>query len=95
MSERVSALMSTAVAPLREADGQTLTGPFDHGAGRINVAAATRAGLVLDVSGARFAAADPAQGGRPQDLNLAGLVNLDCVGQCSFERTLRATATGA
>ena len=94
-AERVSALMSTAVAPLRESDGATPTGPFDHGAGRIDVAAAVRAGLVMDVTDAEFAAADPATGGRPQDLNLAGLVELDCVGTCQFVRTLRAARDGA
>ncbi|NNF15640.1 MAG: S8 family serine peptidase, partial [Gammaproteobacteria bacterium] len=93
-SELMSALMTTGSTPLREEDLATLTGPFDHGGGRIDLAAAAQAGLLLHVSVDEFANASPSLGGDPKALNLAGLVDLDCVGSCEWIRTVRATRAG-
>lgn len=91
-----SALMTTAVtAGVVKENGTTVGDAFDRGAGRINVAAATRAGFVLNETGARFSAANPATGGDPTQLNLASLQNLACVGTCNFARTLRSTRASA
>ena len=88
-----SALTTTANPNLMEVDGVTPTTPFATGAGRIDVARASKAGLVLDESGANYAAANPALGGDPGQLNIASFQNLSCVGTCTFARTLKSTRT--
>ncbi|MFK8032178.1 MAG: S8 family serine peptidase [Gammaproteobacteria bacterium] len=93
-AERLSALMTTGVAPLTEDDGTTPTGTFTHGGGRVNLPAATRAGLVLDETIEGFMAANPLSGGQTKDLNLAGLINLNCLEMCTWSRTVRATQNG-
>jgi len=93
-AQLLSALVTTAKAPLREEDGITPTGPFDHGGGRIDVAAAAAAGLILDVTSEEFGLADPADGGDPAALNLPGLVRLECVNRCEWTRELTATRDG-
>lgn len=86
-----AALMTTAV-PMWDDDGVTPATPFDQGAGRIDVLAATQAGLVLDVPSGAFMAADPALGGNPGQLNLAGLVDGQCIGRCTWVRTVQSSA---
>ena len=90
-AEIESALMSTAVAT-RLDNGQTPSTPFDEGAGRIDVVAAAQAGLVLDVPAGAFSAANPALGGDPRQLNLAGLVDEQCIGRCVWTRTVKSVA---
>jgi hypothetical protein len=87
-----SALMTTAItAGVVKEDGTTASDAFDRGAGRIDVGRAARAGFVMNETGARFTAANPATGGDPTQLNLPSFQNLACVGTCSFPRTLRST----
>ncbi len=91
-AEVQSALMTTAVtAGLKKEDGVTpATSPFDRGAGRIDLGAAARAGLVLDVPTTAFAPADPDLGGDPAALNLPGMADSTCVLGCSWTRVVRS-----
>lgn len=83
-----SALMMTAKYDgLLKEDRATPADVFDHGAGRVDVKAAARAGLILEESTASFEAADPANGGDPKTLNLPALQNNFCVTSCSWTRT--------
>ncbi len=88
-----SALSTTAKPDLMEVDGVTPTTPFATGAGRIDVARASRAGLVLDETGVNYLAANPGTGGNPSQLNIASFQNLACVGTCTFPRTVKSTRT--
>jgi subtilisin family serine protease len=88
-----SALMLTAKTTVRKEDGTTQAGPFDGGAGRIDVAAAAKAGFVLDATAYNFELADPYIGGDPTTLNLASLTHAACVGTCTWRRTLRSVRT--
>ncbi|MCE7981427.1 MAG: hypothetical protein DYG89_09565 [Caldilinea sp. CFX5] len=93
-SEVRSALMTTAYAggqQARGADGDHSATAFDQGSGRLAVANAARAGLVLDESADRFAAANPANGGDPATLNLPGFTYANCRQSCTWTRTLRST----
>jgi hypothetical protein len=53
------------------------------------------AGFVLDEAFANFVAADPSASGDPKTLNIASARNMNCVGSCTFTRTLRNTLTTA
>lgn len=82
-----SALMTTAkTAGLRDSDGQGRTDPFDRGAGRVDVAAAAKAGLVLEESFAAYLFAEPARGGDPSSLNLPSLAQSACLAECAWQR---------
>jgi hypothetical protein len=89
-----SALMGSARPGLRQSDGFSPARRIDGGAGGLDVAAAARAGLVLDVTGADFRAARPALGGQPRDLNLPGLVHERCFERCTLARTVTDLAGG-
>ncbi len=89
------------------ADGAAAANANARGSGRAYVPAAARVGLVLDESGANFAAANPVpsvaqpDGGDASTLNLAQIVVPNCVTldrpaqtshlRCSVQRTLRST----
>ena len=91
-----SALMMTAqFEGLRKADRSTPADAFDHGAGRVDLGAAARAGLILDETTANFEAADPANGGDPKTLNLPGLQNNFCVASCAWTRTFKNVSGGS
>lgn len=91
-----SALMTTAItAGVVKENGTTVSDAFDRGAGRIDVGRAARAGFVMNETGARFTAANPATGGDPTQLNLPSFQNLACTGTCTFPRTLRSTRNAA
>ena len=91
-AEVQSALMTTGVtAGLRKEDGLRTADPFDIGAGRVNLASAGKAGLVLNETLANYEAANPAAGGDPTALNTASLSSPDCAGVCSWTRTVRST----
>ncbi|MFU8832166.1 MAG: S8 family serine peptidase, partial [Wenzhouxiangella sp.] len=68
---------------------------FDQGAGRIQVDQAAKAGLYLPVTRAQFLAANPASGGDPGSLNLAGIFSTNCNNGCSTTRTVRALQAGS
>jgi len=90
-AEIKSALMMTAAPTVLLEDESTPAGPFAGGAGRIQVDAAAKAGLVLGESTENYLAANPATGGDPSALNLPSLAQSRCIGACTFERTFRAT----
>ena len=71
--------------------GEVLPSPQVRGAGRIDVDAAERAGLVLDESGSHYQEADPAKGGDLTALNLASLGNRACAATCTWTRTVTST----
>jgi hypothetical protein len=93
-AEVQSALATTAGAGFKE-DGVTPADPFDFGGGMIRVDLAAQAGLLLDETTANFEAANPATGGDPKTLNVAGMVSRACLIECSWVRTVEATTDGS
>jgi len=94
-AELQSAIMTTARdSGVRKEDGVRAADAFDMGAGRIDLTTAGRAGLVLHEETAKYVAANPAEGGDPTTLNIASLAHADCVGRCSWTRTVKATVAG-
>lgn len=93
-AEVLSAIMTTGSYDLVKEDGVTPADSHDIGGGRVQVNVAVNAGLVLDESIANFEAANPDLGGDPATLNVAGMVRGECVGSCSWTRTVRATVGG-
>ncbi|MEM9057147.1 MAG: S8 family serine peptidase, partial [Pseudomonadota bacterium] len=89
-----SALVTTGVTQMLKEDGVTPADPFDYGGGRIQVDAAINAGLLLDETVANFEAANPSAGGSPRNLNLPGFGDSQCLGACSWTRTVTATTAG-
>ena len=88
-TEIKSAIMMTAVTENTfKEDGLTPTDPFDLGAGRIELGQAESIGLVMDESIANFLAANPAIGGDPKTLNIPSMMDNNCVGTCSWTRTV-------
>lgn len=88
-TEIKSAIMMTAVTENTfKEDGFTPTDPFDVGAGRIELGQAENIGLVMDESVANFLAANPATGGDPKTLNIPSMMDNNCVGICSWTRTV-------
>lgn len=87
-----SALMTTGTTALLKEDGVTPADAFDVGAGRVDLSAAGRAGLLLDESEAAYRAAEPALGGDPGALNLPSLAAGDCAGSCAWSRTVEGSA---
>ena len=96
-SEVKSALMLTASTTGTE---ENLTSPWtadDVGGGRVDLARAALAGFVLDETYANYLAADPANGGDPETLNLPGLRNVDgcdAPAPCTWTRMLRDALPG-
>lgn len=86
-----SALTMTATRSVVLEDQSTPADAHAAGSGRLQVDDAARAGLVLNETRARFAAADPALGGEASALNLAGIQKANCSGVCTFVRTVRST----
>lgn len=93
-SQIQSALILTAKNEgILKEDGSTIAGPFDIGAGRVDLTKAGQSGFVLDVTGAEFQAADPAKGGRPSTLNIATMTDAWSFGMSSWQRRLVGTAS--
>lgn len=88
-----SALQTTADATRVKTNGEPAS-MYDRGAGRINVALASRVGLYLPLPASDFQAANPQNGGNPRALNLPGLINDACGLTCSFTRTVKAHRDG-
>ncbi|PID85203.1 MAG: hypothetical protein CSB13_09245 [Chloroflexi bacterium] len=89
-AEVQSALMMTARNNVLNDDGINVATPFAQGSGHVNLAIAPNVGFVLDVTRAEYEAADPSLGGEPKDLNTASMGNTNCVGTCSWTRTVRS-----
>lgn len=88
-----SAMVMTATQQVFLEDQVTLAGPLARGGGRIRVDAAVNAGLVMHETTQNFTNANPGSGGNPSALNLPYLVDLNCTGTCTFQRTFRSTRT--
>ena len=67
---------------------------YRAGSGRINVANAVQAGLVMNETAENFRSADPYNGGTPHKLNMPNLVDFSCAPECSWVRTVKATRDG-
>lgn len=89
-----SALMLTAITDVRKDDGVTPADVFDMGAGSIRVNLADQTGLIMHETAANYIAANPETGGDPKTLNIPSLSNANCVGLCTWSRTVTATAAG-
>lgn len=99
-AEIQSALTMTADNKVQYHRLNVATGPvglastYRAGTGRINVANAVQAGLVMDETATRFEQADPHNGGVVHKLNLPQLVNFGCKPKCTWIRTVKATRDG-
>ncbi len=95
-SQIQSALMTTSVyvGPTKE-DNVTPADPFDMGAGRVQVDWAAQAGLILNETIENFTNANPNLGGDPRTLNIASMAHSECIGTCSWTRTVEATVDGS
>lgn len=94
-AEMQSALMTTArTEGVTTEDRTTPAGPFDIGSGRVDLAAAVRAGLLLDETVADYRAANPAEGGEPSTLNIPSMAESECLESCSWTRTVTGSAAG-
>jgi hypothetical protein len=86
VSQVISAIETTAYRDLAiDYDGSAATA-HEQGAGRPQLGEAVNTGLQLDVTVSEFISADPAAGGEPGNLNMAGLVDASCRDNCSFTR---------
>ena len=72
-------------------DGATVWDVDGVGSGRVELARAALAGLVMEESHATFLAANPATGGDTRTLNLPALRDVDCSPDCTFTRIVRNT----
>lgn len=89
-AEIQSALIMTSTSGQWKSDGETSADAFDVGAGRINIPAAARAGLVMNETKTNYEAANPlVNSGDPSTLNTVIIGNENCVADCSWSRTLR------
>lgn len=90
-AEIKSALMDTGkYVGIRKEDGVSPAIPFDMGTGRVDLNHAGNASLVLNETGANFAAG----AANPKALNLASMADAACAGACSWTRTVKATRAG-
>lgn len=88
VSQLVSAIETTAAPDLATDRGIEPATVQVRGAGRPRLGDAANAGLYLDVTKTQFMMANPAGGGEPGDLNMAGLVDANCRTRCGFTRTV-------
>ncbi|HHV06179.1 MAG TPA: S8 family serine peptidase [Anaerolineaceae bacterium] len=84
---RSAIIMTTKAGVTRDHDMSVPT-PFVEGNGRIDMSKAALSGLVMEVSYDEYIAANPADGGNPQTLNIPSYQNSNCLGGCTFERTV-------
>ncbi|MFT6086264.1 MAG: subtilisin family serine protease [Glaciecola sp.] len=90
-----SALTMTATPTVKKEDGVTAGDWFDMGSGRVQVDQAVASGLVMDETAANYENANPNIGGEPRSLNLPSITDNNCVGTCSWTRTVTATKDGS
>lgn len=91
-TEVKSALMMTAkIAGFKE-NGTDSWNVDDVGSGRVDLTVASKAGLVMNETGANFLAANPVGGTiNVKALNLPAVRNMACTPDCTFTRTVRST----
>lgn len=93
-AEIQSALMMTANSQMTRAEDGQVANIWDRGAGMIQVDKAANAGLVMPVTTEAFLAANPDIQGDVKALNVPYLVDSNCPGTCTWERTFKATQAG-
>jgi len=87
-------MMTSSTVNMVKEDETTPADAFDHGAGRIDLTRAGDAGLVLNESIGNFLAANPDLGGDPSTLNVASMMDSNCVGKCEWRRTVTGVNSG-
>ncbi|MFH1137034.1 MAG: S8 family serine peptidase [Pseudomonadota bacterium] len=92
-AEVQSALMMTGLTDLLQEDLTTPAGPFDRGAGRVQVNRAPLAGLIMEETHANYLAADPGTRGDPSTLNIPSLARNKTVIRHSWKRTVKNPTT--
>jgi subtilisin family serine protease len=91
-----SALQMTAQSGGFQEDGVSASKVDQIGSGLVDVAAAVRAGLVMEETYDNFVAANPSVRGVALDaLNLPSLRNRNCSPTCTFTRTVTSTLASA
>lgn len=95
-SEVQSALMTTAshyTYKDDDSDGEKDRSDFfDQGAGSVRIANAIKAGFLLNITKQEYIDADPLVGGNPTELNTSSIASERCITECSWTRTIKATA---
>jgi uncharacterized membrane protein/subtilisin family serine protease len=90
-AEVKSALALTAdPSVVRDSDGFSPADPFDMGSGRLALGGAGTVGLVQDETYEDYVTANPDLGGDPKSLNQPSMANYNCVGMCSWTRTVKS-----
>lgn len=87
-----SAIIMTALAGTSVDHDLSAVTPFVYGNGRIDMSKAALAGLVMETTYAEYLAANPATGGDIRTLNIPSYQNSNCMGGCTFVRTLKNVA---
>jgi subtilisin family serine protease len=87
-----SAIIMTALAGTSVDHDLSPVTPFIYGNGRIDMSQAALAGLVMEETYANYKAANPAAGGDIRTLNIPSYQNSNCLGGCSFTRTVKNVA---
>lgn len=87
-----SAIIMTALAGTSVDYDLSEVTPFIYGNGRIDMSKAALAGLVMEVTYDQYKAANPASGGDMRALNIPSYQNSNCLGGCTFTRTLKNVA---
>ena len=90
-----AAMAMTATPTVKKEDGVTAGDWFDMGSGRVQVDKAVASGLIMDETAANYEAANPNIGGEPRSLNLPSITDNNCVGTCTWTRTVTATKDGS
>lgn len=93
-AEIQSALMMTANSQMTRAEDGLAANLWDRGAGMIQVNHAANTGLVMPVTTESFLAANPAAQGDVKALNVPYLIDSNCPGTCTWERSFKATEAG-
>jgi len=88
---RSAIIMTTLAGTTVDYDLSDVT-PFIYGNGRIDMSKAALAGLVMEVSYADYVAANPSSGGDMRTLNIPSYQNSNCMGGCTFTRTVKNVA---
>lgn len=89
-----SALIMTADPDMQNHD-LAEANPFQMGNGRVDMRKAALTGLVMEETYAGYLAANPGAGGDPKKLNIPSYQNTNCLGGCSFTRTVKSVSDQA
>jgi len=89
-----SALIMTADPDMQNHD-LAEANPFQMGNGRVDLSKAALTGLVMEETYAGYLGANPSSGGDPKKLNIPSYQNTNCLGGCSFTRTVKSVSDQA